>query len=1413
MAKDLITPASQFFCDPEAFTSLAEVGRSLMGGHAEDLPLRIWVPDCSTGEETYSLGIILLEQIAAARRPMELQIFATDIDDAALQIARNGAYPESIRTYVSPKRLNRFFTREDRDFKVAANLRQAVIFRQHNLLDDPPFSQLDLVFCPNLLIYLKPETQRRVLTLLHYSLRDRGVLFLGSAESVSLGLELFEPVNVKFHIYRRRGSMQTAQAGFTKLEDGRPAPELSRSATHEPIQPPPLADLAQRMMIEAYAPPAVVTNRLFLPLYYVGATDRYLRIVPGEPHQDILSMAREDLRAKLRETVMKAFRRKRRVCTRCIDFQRAGRAERVMIDAQPIMYEHNDLMLVSFIDEVLFPAKTGRRRGKAAESSVSPGLRKELAQSRRELKRTIHELSRANAELKAKNEEAIAVNEQFLSANEEFESSKGELRSRNEQLTRVNSELRESLEAQKQASTDLTNLLSSSAAATILLDAELRIKMFNPRANALFSFIDSDIGRPLAELLPKFADSKLQTDTAAAFSRGTSSEREIRGQAGTWYLRSVVPYRTSKGDLQGAAVTFADISRLKQTERDAVAARRYAEMVIDSIGDPLVVLDSEFKVVTANSAFRAQFPSTSEKMVGDPLCELRHPLLSHSQVEGLLARVLANEQGLDRIEIEAGHTNENFRVWRANGRRFQLPNAERPMVLLTLHDITVERYIVRKQLQLVLDALPEASIAVDDRRLICFVSKQVEELFGYCAEELVGQPAEILVPPEGRAEHAKLHAAFMANPVARPMGSGLDINGVGKDGRQIPLDIGLVPVVTVDGLLMVATIHDLRPERESERRLRQSRAVADRVSEAKTRFFAAASHDLRQPLQTIGLLHGVLENGAVDSKSREVLGKLDQTVSDMTALLDTLLDASQIESGAIKPHVADFPVAGLLKRVCDDFGPLATAKGLDFRCVESSATIFSDPGLLARMLRKLFSNAVKYTERGRVLVGCRCRGDTLRIEVWGTGIDISPNEVDSVLDEFYRADRFGSVRGVLALDLYIVQRFAALLDHKVDVRSKVGCGTMFCIVVPRADARLPQGEPRTNTDVSDPTILLIEDNSDQLEALRALLELEGYHIVQAHNGDDALVRLGELSPLRPDVVIADYNLGTAMSGPEAVEQLRSRLGAQIPVLILSGDKSVGALEAVEAKGHPVIYKPVRAADLLAAVETLVRTTKPGWVDRGTPSRTLGLPSRTGGQAAVAVIDDDPGVREAIRMALETQGTSVATYASAETFLADPDHRRFRCIVIDLVLVGMDGLQLQSWLKSERLNVPIIFITGRGDLAMAVKAMREGAADFLQKPVRSAELRESVTSALKAGRQGGRGGVDPAEVTARLDALTLREKQIMERMLLGEATKNIAAALGISQRTAEHHRHSVMRKMGVKSLAVLVRMVGPLMPDD
>ena len=468
------------------------------------------------------------------------------------------------------------------------------------------------------------------------------------------------------------------------------------------------------------------------------------------------------------------------------------------------------------------------------------------------------------------------------------------------------------------------------------------------------------------------------------------------------------------------------------------------------------------------------------------------------------------------------------------------------------------------------------------------------------------------------------------------------------------------------------------------------------------------------------------------------------------------------------------------------------------------------------MLRNLVSNALKYTDRGRVLLGCRRRGGTLRIEVWDTGIGIPERELQAVFDEYHQIGNEARERERgLGLGLSIVQRLGTLLAHWVTVRSRPGKGSVFIIEVPRVlDAMLPAprhlsppvevaGTVVPSEDRHMRRILVVDDDPDVRDLLRQLLQDEGHYVDLAPAGQGAVDKVANGS-FQPDLVVADDNLPGGMNGLEVAARLRESL-PEIPVIILTGDISTGMLQDVTWHGFTQLTKPVKPAELLKTIEDMLYNGPPG--AQAVTHSAFG-PDAQASMPVIFLVDDDRDLRMALRTLLEDDGRVVEDYPGSAAFLAafGAGHSgRNACLLVDATMPSIDGLELLEQLAATGRTLPAIVITGHGDVAMAVRAMKAGALDFIEKPVRAPELLASVAHALEHGRDAGAQSARHAEAAASISGLTPRQLDVMAVALAGHPSKNIAADLGMSQRTVENHRASIMHKTGARSLPALARL--------
>lgn len=611
---------------------------------------------------------------------------------------------------------------------------------------------------------------------------------------------------------------------------------------------------------------------------------------------------------------------------------------------------------------------------------------------------------------------------------------------------------------------------------------------------------------------------------------------------------------------------------------------------------------------------------------------------------------------------------------------------------------------------------------------------------------------------------------------------------------------------SVEGV--VITFTDITEQKNTARALDNARKQAELANVAKSRFLAAASHDLRQPLQGLALLQGLLAKIVEGDKAKTLVARLSDTVDAMSGMLNTLLDINQIEAGTVHAEIVEFPLEDLLDRLRHEFAFQAQAQGLVLKVVSSSLWVRSDAHLLEQMIRNLLSNALKYTKTGKILLGCKRRHGQLSIEIWDTGIGIPEHELGAIFEAYHQLDNAARQRSLgLGLGLSIVQRLGDLLGHVVSVRSQHGRGSVFAIELallrraarPDADTT---SEPHADADAASRhrtgTVLLIEDDPELRDLLALLLKSEGHQVLAASDGTAALALMTS-GATRPDVILSDFNLPQGLDGLETAARLRARDHRETPVIILTGDISTETLRAIHQQNCTHLNKPVKADEVTRAIQTILAT--------------VNLPAAPPGAASemncdspdVFIVDDDERIREALRLVLEDAGLRVSAYASCEGFLSAYRPGAGGCLLVDAYLPGMTGLQLLAHLNEQGHHLPAIMITGSSDVAMAVEAMKTGASDFIEKPVSGDELLASVTRAIEQSRDSSQRAAWKADAARRLASLTTRQREIMELVLAGHPNKNIAADLGISQRTVENHRASIMHKTASKSLPALARL--------
>lgn len=718
-----------------------------------------------------------------------------------------------------------------------------------------------------------------------------------------------------------------------------------------------------------------------------------------------------------------------------------------------------------------------------------------------------------------------------------------------------------------------------------------------------------------------------------------------------------------------------------------------------------------------------------------------------------------------------------------------------------LKDTLERQRTTSDDLQNILYSIDVATLFLDTDLNIRFFTPATQSLFNFSPND-VGQPVASflsLAPDDTLLLDAKTVLKTIT-PIEREIES----QSGGWYSRRV------LPYRTrnrgVEGV--VITFTDITERKRVKRALEQAKQQAERANAAKSRFLAAASHDLRQPLQTLHLLQGLLAKVVEGEGTQKLIARFDQTLAGMSSMLNTLLDINQIDSGAVRVEKATFRISDLLDVLRDEFACHAEDQNVALRVMPCSLSIRSDPRLLEQMIRNLLSNALKYTKRGKVLLGCRRRNGKLSIEICDTGPGIPEEELHAIFEEYRQLDNAARERSQgLGLGLSIVKGLGNLLDHRVYVRSQRGSGSVFGIELELPENRIAEqhenercaAEPKSEAVRRTAEILIIEDDPELRELLDHLLKEEGYRTAVARDGA-AAIDLVTQGAVRPDLILTDFNLPNGMDGLQTAAKLREKLHCKAPVIVLTGDISTATSREIALQDCVKLDKPVKLKELTLTIQQLVALPVSG--DCVAPSVKLNGVSV---QPVIFVVDDDRMVREAIRDVLKQEGRSVQAFSTCEAFIDAYRPGLEACLLIDAYLPGMNGLELLRWLVHSGHRLPSIMITGDSDVPMAVQAMKAGACDFIEKPVGHRELLESVDNALGQSRNSSKLLASQEVAAGAIAGLTPRQRQIMELVLAGHPSKNISADLGISQRTVENHRASIMEKTGSKSLPALARL--------
>ncbi|XDF33554.1 PAS domain S-box protein [Paracidovorax avenae] len=1239
LLQDLLISVTNFFRDPVAFAALESHLPLLFQGKTGADTLRVWVAGCATGEEAYSIAMLLAEYARTLDTAPVLQIFATDLDDAAIRTAREGFYPAAIESDVSAERLRRFFVRERGGYRVRRELRESVLFAVHDLLRDSPFSRLDLISCRNLLIYLTREAQLRVLDTFHFALLPGKLLFLGSAESVDDGDIRFSVIDKLHRLYGHQTSAHTDLL----LPGGLGPAAVALHAQHTAHQGPVVhsgamvsyfADTERPAMqatgekarpwgevhlrlLEQLAPPSILVDGEQNILHMSPSAGRFLAFHGGELSRNLMRLIHPALRIELRAALYRAGRTGQPMRLSAVPVETAGGMVRVAPEVRPVPDLGQGLSLVLLPTLPDLPASSTLTPA-APQDTAAEQLDRELELLNAQLRSTIEQYEASTEELRASNEELQAMNEELRSATEELETNREELQSINEELTTVNHELKSKVDELGHANSDMQNLMDATAIATVFLDRDLRITRFTPSAVTLFNLIATDVGRPLSHLRTQLQYPELAEDARRVLERLALVEREVGASDGNWYLVRMLPYRTLDDRIAGVVLTFVDISERKQGQEALRRSEDRFSAIVNQAVVGVVQTDLDGHITFVNRHYSHMLGYGHDELIGTQLLDLIHP--ADRQLSAHLMRRLAEHGEPFHIEKRCLR-KDGSTLWLHNSVSYLADAHGGPTAsIVVCNDISERKRAENalrestERLRLVIEnAVEYAIFSTDLDRRITTWNSGAERILGYSENEAVGQLADMIFTPEDRAAGAPLSETSTALATGGALDDRLHQR---KDGSRFWASGALMPMHdgadTVVGFVKI--LRDQSDQRASQQALEQSRAdllkalreneearAALQAADAtKDRFLAVLSHELRNPLASIAGASAVLAAEGADPADRDQAARIVQRQARaMAVLLDDLMDLSRLRLGRMVLQQREVPLVEIVEAALE--ATLGAIRAAGHELVQDlpgdPVILLADPVRIAQVLANLLSNAAKYTpDHGRIRLSAWTEGDSIHLRVEDNGIGMDPDTVDDMFTMFSQSPDAGMrhTQG-LGIGLALVRNIVEM--HHGTVRGESagpGRGSRFTVQLPLPVPAQPDTSGDGRTQVPDdsqgagdraPRVLLADDNVDVTWSISHLLE--DCTVATAADGHEALRKARELEP---DVAVLDLGM-PGLDGMSVARALRAEpFGVRMLLVAATGwGQDHNREQAREAGFDAYMVKPLDVRELQRLIQEHMRS--------------------------------------------------------------------------------------------------------------------------------------------------------------------------------------------------------------------------------
>jgi two-component system CheB/CheR fusion protein len=1235
LLQDLLISVTNFFRDGDCFAALDSHLAGLFRDKGPQDTVRVWVAACATGEEAYSLAILLAERARMLDAPPMIQVFATDLDEEAIRSAREGTYPGTIEADVSEDRLQRYFIKEHRGYKVRREIREMVLFAQHDLLKDSPFSRLDLISCRNLLIYLNRDAQKRVFEIFHFALVPGGHLFLGSSESAEDAAALFAVVDKKNRIYVQRPTPRVGVPVPTGPGTLATALDSQKSAPHRVVIPgfamdPPVTSPESRplggrgaswgethfRLLESIAPPSILVDSEHDIRHLSATAGRFLQFSGGEPSRNLLKAIHPSMRIELRAALYQVAQSRATAEVLVSPVEIAGESLEVNIRVSPATEVGADLYLVMLSARPIGAVgdSESAQPGRVGADPVARHLDREIERLKSHLRDTVEQYEASTEELKASNEELQAMNEELRSATEELETSREELQSINEELTTVNHELKSKVEELGHSNSDMHNLMDATAIATVFLDRDMRITRYTPSAVSLFNLIASDLGRPLADLATRLDYPELGGDAQRVLERLVPIEREVGLPDGKWFLSRLLPYRTIDDHIAGVVVSFIDITERKQAEE----VRLWLSAVVASSMDAIISFSMDQIILSWNAGAEKIFGYQAQEAIGEST--------------SLISADNTDEQKKVIDQMREGHPVTNLEAVRRrkDGTDIQVSLSVSPIkdtqgrVLggtAIARDITQQKLAAEalrsseERLRLIVENASEYAIfSTDLNRCVTIWNAGAQRLLGFSESEVLGQSADIIFTPEDRDAGAHEHEATTALREGRATDDRIHQR---KDGSRFWASGAMMLMRDARGRAVgfVKILRDQTAARETQQALERSqselmraldqnekaRAELQAADIAKDRFLAVLSHELRNPLASIDSAAALMLTSHLPLPDREAAAQVvKRQAGAMKSLLDDLLDVSRLKLGRLELHRKPVMLSSVVDAALETTRPILEAVGhtLEVDLPSYAVEIDVDPLRIGQVISNLLANAARYTQPGgRIALKARLTGSEAVITVSDNGVGMDPAQIGNMFEMFTQAQPVADRSHGLGIGLALVKSIVELHGGTVAALSEgPGKGSEFRITLPGArSAKARAAEPGKAIAPPPPAaeqsankrglILIADDNVDAGWGVAKLLEIAGFSTLRVKGGMEAVK---ETRRHKPDVGIIDIGMPD-LNGHEVARRIRETESGKHMVLIAAtgwGQES-DEREAKEAGFDAHMTKPVDLRKLSEVVDDLL----------------------------------------------------------------------------------------------------------------------------------------------------------------------------------------------------------------------------------